>query len=184
MGCSIFRPTAAQTRVESPIRPRRERSPHAATAVESARDDRVTRPYHRLRRSAHGSGDCPTIAWYRVSCGMLNLPPDGRTDACGVSDTPSERTLAARCDCCGERSRRSRYTTISSAEAVGSWIRRLSHHRMVPCDLWDAQTPARRPHRRVWSLGSALRKSARCVSRERTWLCFRHSTRVCVAGGR
>ena len=163
----------------------RQRSPKPLARERSRalpEDRNTTR--RRLRRSAHGSGDCPTIAWYRVSCGMLNLPPDGRTDACGVSDTPSERTLAARCDCCGERSRRSRYTTISSAEAVGSWIRRLSHHCMVPCDLWDAQTPARRPHRRVWSLGSALRKSARCVSRGRTWLCFRHSTRVCVAGGR
>ena len=42
-----------------------------------------------------------------------------------------------------------RYTTTASAEVVGSWIRRLSHHRMVPCELWDAQTPARRPHRLV-----------------------------------
>ena len=42
-----------------------------------------------------------------------------------------------------------RYTIAASAEAVGSWIRRLSHHRMSPCELWDAQTSARRPHRRV-----------------------------------
>ena len=42
-----------------------------------------------------------------------------------------------------------RYTTTASAEVVGSWIRRLPHHHMVPCELWDAQTPARRPHRRV-----------------------------------
>ena len=32
---------------------------------------------------------------------------------------------------------------------VGSWIGRLSHHRMTPCELWDAQSPARRPHRLV-----------------------------------
>ena len=42
-----------------------------------------------------------------------------------------------------------RFTTTASAEAVVSWIRRLSHHRMTPCELWDAQTPARRPHRLV-----------------------------------
>ena len=64
--------------------------------VESARDDRGTRPYHRLRRSAHGSGECPTIAWYRVTCGMLKLPPAARTDACGVSDAKSTERLAAR----------------------------------------------------------------------------------------
>ena len=46
-----------------------------------------------------------------------------------------------------------RFTTTASAGAVGSWIRRLSHHRMTPCELWGAQSPARRPHRRVWSLG-------------------------------
>jgi hypothetical protein len=42
-----------------------------------------------------------------------------------------------------------RYTTTASAGVVGSWIRRLSHHHMVPCELWDAQIPARRPHRRL-----------------------------------
>ena len=42
-----------------------------------------------------------------------------------------------------------RFTTTVSAEVIVSWIRRLSHHRMSPCELWDAQTPARRPHRLV-----------------------------------
>ena len=45
-----------------------------------------------------------------------------------------------------------RFTSTASAEVVGSWIGRLSHHHMIPCELWDAQSPARRPHRRVWSL--------------------------------
>ena len=60
----------------------------------------------------------------------------------------------------GERSPRlvengfgDRYTTTASAEVVISWIRRVSHRHMTPCELWDAQGPARRPHRRVWSLG-------------------------------
>ena len=35
----------------------------------------------------------------------------------------------------------------AAAEAVGSWPRRLSHPLMTPCELWGAQTPARRPHR-------------------------------------
>ena len=48
-----------------------------------------------------------------------------------------------------ESARGGRFTTTASAEAVGSWIRRLSHHRMTPCELWDAQTPARHPHRLV-----------------------------------
>ena len=53
----------------------------------------------------------------------------------------------------GERARGDRFTITASAEEVGSWIGRLSHHRMTPCELCDAQSPARRPHRRVWSLG-------------------------------
>ena len=62
---------------------------------------------------------------------------------------PSGRALAAAL----ENGFGDRFTTAASVEVVGSWIRRLSHHRMTPCDLWDAQTPARHPHRRVWSLG-------------------------------
>ena len=62
---------------------------------------------------------------------------------------PSGRALAAAL----ENGFGDRYTTTASAEVIGSWIRRLSHHRMTPCELWDAQSPARRPHRRVWSLG-------------------------------
>ena len=54
-----------------------------------------------------------------------------------------------------------RYTTTASAEVVVSCIRRLSHHHMVPCELWDAQTPARRPHRRVRRLGCELELDAR-----------------------
>ena len=53
------------------------------------------------------------------------------------------------------------YMTSASAEAVGSWIKRLCHHHMVPCELWDAQSSARPPHRRVWSLRYALGENAR-----------------------
>ena len=55
-----------------------------------------------------------------------------------------------------------RYTTTTSAEVVGSWTRRLSHHRMVPCELWDAQTPARRLNRRVSSLRCEVEQVCKC----------------------
>ena len=61
------------------------------------------------------------------------------------------------------------HTTEASAEAVVSWIGRLFHHRMAPCELWDAQATARRPHRCVQSLGCALAQpSQRVGSRERS----------------
>ena len=56
----------------------------------------------------------------------------------------------------------------ASAEVVSSWIRRLYHHHMVPCELWDAQSPARRPHRRVWSLGCEVELHVRRGGRERS----------------
>ena len=37
---------------------------------------------------------------------------------------------------------------------------------MVPGELWDAQTPARRPHRRVWSLRCEVELHARRGGRE------------------
>ena len=70
-----------------------------------------------------------------------------------VAETARSRAL--------ERSPRGPKHDTASAEAVGSWIRRLSHHHMVPCELWDAQSSARRPHRRVWSLRYALGENAR-----------------------
>ena len=41
------------------------------------------------------------------------------------------------------------HTTEASAEAVGSWIGQLSHRRMPPGGLSDAQSLVRRPHRLV-----------------------------------
>ena len=124
----------------------------------------VSRPRRRLRWSAHGSGDCPTTAWYRVSSGMLKLPPVARTDACRVSDANSSCTLAAAAG----NARGSAVTVTTSAEVVGSSIGRLSHHRMTPCELWDAQTPACCPHRLVRRFRCVLRESARRGSRERS----------------
>ena len=51
-----------------------------------------------------------------------------------------------------------RFTRTASAEVVGAWIGRRSHHRLTPCGLWDAQTPARRPHR-LSSRGSDAKSS-------------------------
>jgi hypothetical protein len=68
----------------------------------------------------------------------------------------------------GERSPRllengfgDRYTTTASAEVVGSWIKRLSHHHMTPCELWDAQSPGRRLNRLVLRFRCTLGESAR-----------------------
>eukprot|EP00966_Prymnesium_polylepis_P122065 2821989-Prymnesium_polylepis.1 len=54
-----------------------------------------------------------------------------------------------------------RCTITASDEAVCSWIRRLYHHHMTLCELWDAQTPALRPHRRVRRFRCALGSDAR-----------------------
>ena len=100
-----------------------------------------TRPRRRLRWSAHGSGDCPTTAWYRVSSGMLKLPPVARTDACRVSDAKSSCTLAAAAG----NARGSAVTVTTSAEVVGSSIGRLSHHRMMSGSVCDGLELVRRP---------------------------------------
>jgi hypothetical protein len=68
-----------------------------------------------------------------------------------------------------ESARGGRFTTTASAGAVGSWIRRLSHHRMTPCELWDAQSPARRPHRLVLRFRCTLKESARRDNERRFW---------------
>ena len=72
---------------------------------------------------------------------MLKHPLPARRDSLGVSNAPSASVLAAA----AESALGDRYTTTASAEAVGSWIRRLSHARMVTGELPDAQTPAPRP---------------------------------------
>ena len=59
---------------------------------------------------------------------MLKHPLPARRDSLGVSNAPSASVLAAA----AERALGDRYTTTASAEAVGSWIRRLSHVRVVP----------------------------------------------------
>jgi hypothetical protein len=112
---------------------------HARARVLSAT---VTRPRHWLRVSDLRSGDCPMSVWCRVSFPMLKHPLPARRDSLGVSNAPSASVLAAPA---AKRALGDRYTTTASAEAVGSWIRRLSHVRMVPGELPDAQTPAPRP---------------------------------------
>ena len=70
---------------------------------------------------------CPTTGWCRVSFLMLKHPLPARRDSLGVSNAPSASVLAAA----AESALGDRYTTTASAEAVGSSIRRLSHHRMM-----------------------------------------------------
>jgi hypothetical protein len=64
---------------------------------------------------------------------MLNHPPARRTDAYGVSDAKSSWTLAAAAD----SAHGSAVTVTTSAEAVGSSIGRLSHHRMISGSVCD-----------------------------------------------
>ena len=64
---------------------------------------------------------------------MLKLPPAACTDACGVSDTKSSWTLAVAAD----GARGSAVTVTTSADAVGSSIQRLSHHRMMSGNVCD-----------------------------------------------
>ena len=73
---------------------------------------------------------------------MLKVPPAARTDACGVSDANSSCTFAAAAD----RTRGSAVTVTTSAEAVGSSIGRLSHHRMMSGNVCDGLELVRRPH--------------------------------------
>ena len=95
--------------------------------------------------------------------------PYHRTASAELSDvqTPTGRTHRRvryrKCDHESSRdaslssARGDHYMTSASAEAVGSWTRRLSHYRTTPCELWDAQSTARRPHRRVWIVGSTAK---------------------------
>ena len=121
----------------------------------------VTRP---RCRSTHGSGDGTTTALCRVSFQMIKHPLPARRYSLGVSNAPSVSVLAAAL----ESALGDRYTTTASAEAVGSWIRRVSHILIVTCELLDAQTPALHPHRRVWSHRCALELDARRGCRERS----------------
>ena len=104
----------------------------------------VTRPRRRLRWSSHGSGDCPTTTWYRVSFGILKHPPAARTDACEVSDANSSCSLAAAAG----SARGSTVTVTTSAEAVASAIRRLSHHHMMSGNVCAGLELVCRPYNR------------------------------------
>ena len=76
-------PARVPTRSKPWMRPGRE-----PPRPRSGGSPTVLRPRLRLRRSAHRSGDSPTMPWYRVSFGMLKHPPTGRVDSSRVSDAP------------------------------------------------------------------------------------------------
>ena len=67
---------------------------------------------------------------------MLKLTPPERTDARGSSDARADRALSALVTALEVTV----FWFTVSAEAVGSWIRRLSHHRVVSDKRSDAQT--------------------------------------------
>jgi hypothetical protein len=103
-------------------------------------------------------------------------PPHGAETAswCSNTGTPPDRTRIAppTHPRVGRSALPAKAHTVTffitvSAEAVGSWTRRLSHHLLTPCELWGAQTPARRPHRLDLRFRCALGESARRGSQER-----------------
>ena len=55
-------------------------------------------------------------------------------------------------------------SVTASAEAVGSWMRRRVHHRIMSAQPLKARKPAYRPLRRVPALGCALGETARRAS--------------------
>ena len=73
---------------------------------------------------------------------ILKHPPAARTDACEVSDANSSCSLAAAAG----SARGSTVTVTTSAEAVASAIRRLSHHHMMSGNVCDGFELVRRPN--------------------------------------
>ena len=121
--CSNSPHPNAQMRVEAPMHAPTERRRPLGMALEVT----VFRLRCQLRRSGYGSGHCPATAWCHKIGQILKLTPPERTDAYGSSDVHADRAPSA-----------TRYGAQSngisvtlSAEAVGSWIRRLTYHRVV-----------------------------------------------------
>ena len=77
--------------------------------------------------------------------------PTTSADAVVVKRSPKPFSRAAA----SALSRRA-VTVTTSAEVVDSSTGRLSHHCMTPCELWDAQSLVRRPHRLVRRFRCAL----------------------------
>ena len=146
--------------------------PRRAISVSGIRLERFVAP---ASRSVDFASETPHAS-VRAAGGSLGIAELTRCHAVvGQSPDPRADRISRRRGCVtilGESDRRGktrsvlatvgdRYTTTASAEAVCSWIRRLSHHLMTPCEVCDAQSPARRPHRRVWSLRCELELDVR-----------------------
>ena len=86
-----------------------------------------------------------TTSWYRDSCGMVKHPRYDHHTACRWLEVSSQGLL--------DRSIRGTgcngYTSTASRDRVTRSLERPFHHRMVPGQLWDGQTPAVRPPYRV-----------------------------------
>eukprot|EP00966_Prymnesium_polylepis_P073222 1700201-Prymnesium_polylepis.1 len=82
----------------------------------------------------------------------MSRPPQPTPWSCSGRQRSPKPLLRAAASALSE----DRHATEASAEAVGSWIGRLSHHRTAPCELWDAHSLARRPHRLVRRFRCAL----------------------------
>ena len=75
---------------------------------------------------------------------MLKHPPTGRLDASGVVGCALE--LHARPDAAADSAPAGAVTVMTSAEAVGSSIKRLFHHHMMSGNVCDGFGLVRRPH--------------------------------------
>ena len=109
----------------------------------------------RLSVSDHCMDDCPITVWYRGSATMLKHHPPGRVNACEKPSRPPKDTSArAR-----EGARRSSNSVTVSAECVGSLNGRLTHHRVVRGQRFNAQTSPSGPLTR----SHELRLCDRCL---------------------
>ena len=107
------------------------------------------------RESMRSSGETLSISeltWCHAVVDQSSYPRTDHLSRRRLVFRSSERVLHEALERAVSATVGDRYTTTASAEVVYSWIRRLSHHYMAPCELRDAQSPARPPHRRVWSL--------------------------------
>ena len=105
----------------------------------------------RLSLSGHRINGCPITLWHGATATMLKLCPIARVEAYTSSDMCSPRTAPRGSGRCWEE----RNSVTVSDERVEPLNQRLFHHRVMPNDHSDAQTPAVRPYRRVRSLERA-----------------------------
>ena len=103
---------------------------------------------------------CPTTVWCRSSSGMLKHPPPGRARTC-------RHNFRRKCHTAPHRSqKRAGCAAMERDGGSRSTHERLSHHRVVPGDPHNAQTPALRPRMSVQTLISTQMSHSAARARE------------------